>query len=213
MSKKVVIFDFDGTMADTAPMIRAIYAEMATQNNWRTMTDEDYDRLRRGSLRQARKWAGIHVWQFPIVVHSAKKLMRQEADKVILFPGIVELIRKLSDTGHEVYALSRNSSATLAHVFERYELGNVIEILPRRKRTLGSKTMAIKKLLRRKKYDKKQVWMIGDEVRDVQAAHRAGVQSIAVAWGIQDVSLLKLNHPTHLVESVAELRELLLKEN
>lgn len=211
-SHKVLIFDFDGTMADTAPMIRAIYTEMAEQNNWRAMTDEDYEKLRKGSLRQARKWAGIHVWQLPLIIRSAKKLMHQESEKVQLFPEVTELIRELDDKDYHLYVLSRNSIGTIKHVLERYGIQGHMQVLRRRKRTLGSKTIAIKRLLRQQGYDKNDVWMIGDEVRDIQAAHRSGIKSIAVTWGIQDKSILKINQPTHMVESVAQLRKRILEE-
>ena len=85
---KVLIFDFDGTLADSAPVIRAIYTDLAERNQWRPMTDEDYARLRRGTLREARRWAGIHWWQFPLVLRSAKRLMHMEAEKVRLFPEV-----------------------------------------------------------------------------------------------------------------------------
>lgn len=53
-ANKIIIFDFDGTLADSAPIIRAIYAEVAAKNGLRVMTDEDYTNLRR------------EVWVMPV---------------------------------------------------------------------------------------------------------------------------------------------------
>lgn len=207
--RRVVIFDFDGTIADSAPMIRAIYADLAAKNNWRVLTEEDYQDLRKGSLSEARKWSGIHWWQFPIVIHSAKKLMQLEAEKVDLFPGVVKLLKELKQDGHELYVLSRNSPETIIHVLERYDLQDTLKIMRRRKRTFGSKGAAIRSLIKKNNYDKTNVWMVGDEVRDIVAGKSAGVNSIGVSWGIQDVSILERYHPTHLVYTIEELQSAL----
>lgn len=207
--RKVVIFDFDGTLADSVPIILDIYAGLATKNKWKTMTDADYKELRKGSLNKARKWAGIPLWKFPILAHRVKKLMKQEAGKVTLFPETVELINDLHDQNIELYVLSRNLSRTISQVLARYGLEDKLQILERRKRSLGSKTAALRRLMRRKKYDKKYTWMVGDEVRDILAAKRVGINSVAVAWGIQDVSVLEKSQPTQTAASVSELRRIL----
>lgn len=209
---KVYIFDFDGTLADSIPIIRAIYSEMAAKNKWKKLTDYEFQRLRRGTLREARRWTGIPLWQYPLLIRAAKKLMTQQAAKVNLFPGIPELIKELDKRGYHMYALSRNAPHTITQVFERYGLTDKVLVLNRRKRSLGSKRAAIRKLVRRYEYDKKYVWMVGDEIRDIRAAKSAGVNSLAVAWGIQDISILKAFQPTKTAESVKELKKILLKE-
>ncbi len=207
---KAIIFDFDGTLADSVPIIRAIYTDLAIKNKWTAMTDADYDLLRRGSIRDARKWSGIKFWQLPLVIRSARKLMKVEAEKVQLFPGIVELIHELRDQGAELYVLSRNASDTIEHVLDRYGLESDLEILTRRRRSFGSKGAVIRKLLSDKQYAPSDVWMVGDEVRDVTAAQSAGVKSLAVGWGIQDSSILERHNPTKSVDTIEEMRQILL---
>jgi phosphoglycolate phosphatase len=208
--KKVVIFDFDGTLADTGPIIRGIYTELAAKNKWQTMTDEDYDRLRRGSVNEARKWTGIRWWQYPGVLRNAKRLMKLEAEKVELFPGMPELIAELKAEEVDVYILSLNLSDTIRLVLERNNLLDKVEVLRRRKRSFGKKAAVIAHLVQQKGYDKNTVWMVGDEVRDILAAKIVGVNSVAVAWGLQDVSILKLQQPSQIAATVQELRKILL---
>ncbi len=75
----ICIFDFDGTMADTVPIIREIYSDLATKRKWRPLNDEDYEILRRGSLRDARRWSGIPFLQLLPVADTAKKGYRTNA--------------------------------------------------------------------------------------------------------------------------------------
>lgn len=211
-SKKIIIFDFDGTLADSAPIIRAIYTEIAVKNRLTVLTDEDYDRLRRGSLRDAQKWSGVRFWQVPLLVRNIRRLMKLESEKVLLFPGVVEMIKDLRERDLELYILSRNTAGTINHVLERYELQEDLRILDRRKRSFGSKASVITALIRRNRYPPQSVWMIGDEVRDIQAAKRAGVNSIAVTWGFQDTSILERYKPTCVVSNVKELHQILKGE-
>lgn len=210
--KPIIIFDFDGTLADSAPIIRAIYSEIAGKNKLTVMTDKDYAMLRRGSLGEARKWSGVRFWQFPLLVRSVRRLMKLESEKVQLFPGVPEMIQELRNRGIEPYILSRNAAETIRHVLERYELEGELQILDRRKRSFGSKSSVISRLVQRLGCPRESVWMIGDEVRDIEAAKRAGVNSIAVSWGLQDVSILERYQPTKLVTTVGQLQKTLISE-
>jgi phosphoglycolate phosphatase len=206
---RILVFDFDGTLADTAPLIRKIYSELAVKNGWQAITDKDYDQLRKGTLDEARRWAGIRVWQLPLVAKSAKSLMTMESEKVTLFPGISALINDLREQDYKLYILSRNSVETIERVLERTKHDDDLTILSLRRFPFGSKTEVLKRLLRQKKYQRDDVIMIGDEVRDIQAAKNAGIASIAVSWGLQHESILERFEPTYLVHTVDELKDIL----
>ncbi len=207
--KKVIIFDFDGTLADTAPLIRKIYNEIAERDGLKEMTEEIYADLRKGSLKDARRWSGIRFWQFPRMVWSVRKLLNLESEKVKLFPGIVDLVATLEAEGHDLYILSRNSPDTIYRVLERYKLKNKFTVLHLKKRNLGSKSATILSLIRKKSLSRSTIWMVGDEVRDIQAARRARIKSVAVDWGLQDEAILSLQRPTHLVTTVKQLTSIL----
>ncbi|VBB06749.1 Hypothetical protein LUCI_1985 [Lucifera butyrica] len=58
--------------------------------------------------------------------------------------------------------------------------------------------------------EKSKVVMVGDRKHDIIGADEAGIDSIAVAYGYGSLAELTAAHPTHLVQSIAELRNLLL---
>lgn len=182
---------------------------MATKNRWKALTDKDYEILRRGTLRDARRWSGVKIWQLPSVIRSAKRLMELEAESVMLFDGAEDLIRDLIARDVRIYVLSRNTPGTIRKVMDRYGLADEIEILARRKRSLGSKSAVISRLVRREGFAKQEVWMVGDEVRDIIAAKRAGVNSVAVTWGLQHSTILKKYGPTRTAGSMNTLKKIL----
>lgn len=205
--RRAIVLDFDGTVADTVPLIQAIYKDLAPKKGWTELTDEAYIELRKGSLSDARKWAGIRAWQLPAVVKSAKQLLSLESEKVTIFPGMIGLIRELSkDENTDLYLLSRNTQETIRAVLERKGLSDDLTILTM-PRFFGGKTLTLRRLAAKHKYRKRNIWMVGDEVRDIRAAKRARVRSIAVTWGLQDVSILKRYRPNHIVDTVDELKQ------
>ena len=82
-------------------------------------------------------------------------------------------------------------------------------IILRRPPILG-KSSSIKNLVRKNDYQKPSVWMIGDELRDVEAGKKAGVKTISVSWGLQDKDALKAKNPDFLVDKVSELSKILV---
>lgn len=211
-SPQAIIFDFDGTMADTGAIIRTIYNKMARESGWAHMALDDYNQLRKGSFGHARRWAGIRWWQYPKALSAGRKLMRLESQKVKLFAGIPELIRELDDNGVDVYILSRNLPDTIAAVLKRYKLENRAEILSYKALLIGSKRAVIAKLLIKQRYRNRRVWMIGDETRDIRAARSARTKSIAVTWGLQDIEVLRRCHPTEEASSVKALHDILMQK-
>jgi phosphoglycolate phosphatase len=207
--KKAVIFDFDGTLADVATIMRAIYAEEALKRRWPELTDKDYARLRKGTIRQAMKWARIRSWQLPGLLRLGRNLFHARSGEVELFEGIHELIPQLQEDGWDIYVLSINSTATIQEVLKRHKVDKYFQILKRP--NLFGKSASIRTLMRSRGYERANVWMVGDEVRDIQAANKAGVNSIAVAWGLQDESLLAQYQPTAVARQAQDI-ERILKE-
>jgi phosphoglycolate phosphatase-like HAD superfamily hydrolase len=211
-NQKVAIFDFDGTLVDTAPLIVSIYNKLAQKSGWRVVHKKDLNQLRLGGLRDAQRWAGIHWWQYPKLIMDGRKLFKLEVDSVKLFSGVADLVRNLKEEdGYEIYVLSRNKKSVVDAVLDKYGVNSHATTL-KSTSFFGGKHRTINKLVESKKYRKSSVWMIGDETRDIEAAKRAKVNSIAVTWGLQDESVLRDHLPTHVAHSPKDVREYLKKE-
>lgn len=200
---RVVIFDFDGTLADVSDTVRSVYNQMAESRDWPPLTDRDYRRLRKGSITQAIKWAGIRPWQIPGLLREGRRLFKLHTSEINLFPGIGTTIKNLHDSGFRLYVLSSNNEATIRKILRNNRINDRLHIL--RRPSIFGKHKSINKLVMREGYKRDQVWMVGDELRDIQAAHKAGVESIAVSWGLQDISLLKEARPTFIAKKPADI--------
>lgn len=205
--KQAIILDFDGTLANTAHILQKIYNRMAKKKGWPSMTQEDYRRLRKGTLRKALEWAGVHPWELPMLLYKGRKEFLKEITDVELFTGMEELVADLEDAGWDVYVLSQNSQKAVRQILRKNGLDDNVHTLKRA--SLLGKHLNLRKFLGSHHYKKKDVWMIGDEVRDIIAAKKAGVHIAAVTWGLQDKSVLKQYKPDILADEPSDITKAL----
>jgi len=60
------------------------------------------------------------------------------------------------------------------------------------------------------KLDKLVVYFVGDEVRDIEAGKKAGINTIAVSWGYNTKAALDKEHPDYLIDFPLELENIIL---
>jgi phosphoglycolate phosphatase-like HAD superfamily hydrolase len=70
---------------------------------------------------------------------------------------------------------------------------------------LFGKGKALRRILKADRLEPADVLYIGDEVRDVEAARKAGVAMAAVTWGFHAEPLLRANRPDYVVSDPREL--------
>jgi phosphoglycolate phosphatase len=176
MSKKAIVFDFDGTLADTSRFVQEI-------------DDTDYQLLRTNTLWRTIRFAPFRAWRLYVLWQEAKRRIGARTNEVILFPGIEKLILKLYKEGWDIYVLSNNRRETVQTVMQQHNLTDYLTVLGQP--LFFAKSIPLKRLLKRMGYKRTHMWMIGDEVTDIRAAKRAGISSIGVSWGLQYTKLLE----------------------
>ena len=91
MAYRLVIFDFDGTLADSADWFISMTNGAADRFRFRRITDEEVAMLRGRSSREVVAYMGVPAWKMPLIARYAHKLVAQHASKIPLFPGVSEL--------------------------------------------------------------------------------------------------------------------------
>jgi phosphoglycolate phosphatase len=205
MTKKpyeLIIFDFDGTLADSASWMFGALRLMAARHRFKQVTDEEIDLLRGHSSREIIRYLGVSRWRLPFIARDMRKLAAAEATSIRLFDGITDMLAALKRRNVRLAILSSNSEATIrrildadADMFDSYECGV----------SLFGKAHRLSRMLRKLGCDSDDALYVGDEVRDIEAAAAAGVDCAAVAWGYARPSVLTSFKPTMLISEIAEL--------
>jgi phosphoglycolate phosphatase len=116
-------------------------------------------------------------------------------------------LRVLAGKRYELGILSSNSTQNIQRFLARNQL-QLFAHIEGGSSMLG-KARGLRKLMKARKLDPSSVLYVGDEVRDVEAAHEAGVSSVAVSWGYADRAALAARKPTHLIDRPEDLVSLL----
>lgn len=187
--KPCIVFDFDGTLADSFVVMLQIYNELAESRGMRAVAEVDWLELRKGTIAKGLKWTGAKPMQLPGLLSQGLKLVEARTADIKLFPDMIPVIHSLAKDGYQLFVLSTNSQALIQDVLNKHGIGQEITVL-KSSRVFG-KAAALKKLIRFYKLQPADVWMVGDEVRDMLAAKRAGVHPVAVSWGFQPAETLQ----------------------
>lgn len=198
---KNVIFDFDGTIADTLPI--AIECAESVLGDL-GLTDEKINRYKNMTVKQLINELDVPYHKIPKYVVLARSYIKQNISKVNIFSGLIEVIKKLHDDGHRLYIVSSNSVENINKVLTSNGLNQYFESIVGGVGVFG-KTIALKSTIKKYKIDKKLCIYIGDEVRDIKASNKVGLPVISVTWGFNGEEILSSNKPDYIAKKPADI--------
>lgn len=203
---KLLLFDFDGTVADTFQCGLEILNSMAAEFGYRPLGEGDLPRARDMRTRELMKFLGIPATRMARISRRGKEKLHLQMDKIQPFEGMVEIVRDLHAGGFQLGILTSNSAANVAAFLKKFDLDLFDFVCTSSK--LTGKGRVIRKILKEHKLKPKQVLLVGDEVRDIEAAQETGIHMAAVTWGYNSRKAICSLDPDHLIETPEELREL-----
>lgn len=206
MAIKTVIFDFDGTIADTFDIALASANSLAEEFGFVPLKDSPV--LRQKSLKEiVRTELGLSFFSLPRFVRKLKTIFRQKLiqAKVVkgLRPALAQLRKKYS-----LAILTSNTEDVVKHIIARDKI--TADVIFTDVSVFG-KAHAIKHLLRNLNLDYSEVVYVGDELRDVEACKKVGVKIAAVTWGYNSKDALKQAKPDALITSPSKLSQAIFK--
>ncbi len=199
---ELVIFDFDGTLADSAAWMMRAVNPMARRYGFKTVTDEEIEMLRGRSTREVIRYLGVSPWKLPLIARAGKKLMAADAHTIPLFPETEKMLRALHAAGVKIAVVSSNSETVIRRVLGE-ELGNLISLYACGASLFG-KARKFKQVTRQG-VARDKIICIGDETRDIEAARAVGLDCGAVGWGYAKPSILAQHGPTVSFNSMSEI--------
>lgn len=204
---KLVIFDFDGTLADSAAWVRGAINGVARKYRFRVLEDHEFEELRGKESRAILAHLGVSWWKLPFVARHMRALVARDAHLIGTFPGVHELLAELPRRGITTAIVSSNAEANVrkilgpsaAHV-RWYACGA----------GLFGKRAKFRDVLKWSGVPPEEAVAIGDEARDIEAAVAERITAAAVTWGYATGDLLRAHRPGEVFETVDDMRRALL---
>jgi phosphoglycolate phosphatase len=206
LNRKLIIFDFDGTLADTLPVFLGLFDQAADKFGFKRMDRSRQRELRNLDARQMMAMHEVPLWKLPALATFMRSSISRSIADIRLFDGMADALRALKARGVVLTVVSSNSRSNvldvlgpeLAALFSHFECGA----------SLFGKLPKIRKVLAATGIAREQTMLIGDEIRDAKVAAEAGIDFGAVAWGFNNVEALTAEKPAQVFRQVDELASL-----
>ena len=204
---KVIIFDFDGTLADTIDILLSITNRLSAEFGFKSATKEELAQLSNLNSWQILQYSGISIFKFPLLIRRLKAELHSQVPHIQLFPGIKEVLLELKKRGFQLGIITSNSRENVLGALEKNGLQDTFTFIYSGS-TFG-KHKVINKWLRIENIHTEKVVYVGDEIRDIDAAKKTGIKVIAVGWGFNSPQALAAQNPNFLIERPQELIEII----
>lgn len=206
----IVIFDLDGTLVDTYPIIRKSLVELFDSE----LPDLDYDEEMLASFFG------------PTLYESFSKLTKDEKEiqflidgyrtinykyygkEITLFPKTKELLDSLIKN-HKLVILSNRIQTLVEMALEVTGVKDYFDLVLGLDKLVEPKPSPAEVLQVTDYYNSKKAVFIGDAITDVIAANEAGIVSIGVTWALTTKEEFEEVNADYIVDNYEELLKVL----
>ncbi len=211
MRYETVLFDLDGTLIDSGPLILASFRHATRTVLGRTIPDEELMAGvgGHGIEAQMRVFDEGRVDELVRVYREHNQRVYHE---VRAFDGIPAVLERLHAQGRTLGVVTVKSRPTVDVTFQVLPLGGYFGTVVAAEDTVRHKPdpEPLRLALERLGADPGSAVYVGDSPFDIRAAKAAGMASVAVAWGgIHPLARLEAEQPDVVVDEPAQLVDVL----
>jgi HAD superfamily hydrolase (TIGR01549 family) len=208
MFHQTLVFDFDGTIADTLGETRRIFNEIAPDYGIRQVEEHELDQLRHLSLKQLLAHLGIPKRRVPALISRGTGMMRGNITRMQMIEGMAEVILELRRQARSFGILTSNTTANVELFLQTHGLREAFDFISSTSKLTG-KAKHLKAIRKTFSLRHEEMLYIGDELRDVKASQKAGIPVAAVTWGFNSRESLAAEKPDYLFDHPADFLRLL----
>jgi len=201
--KKLIIFDFDGTIANSFSVLVEIINELSKEEGIDQFSSEQIEKARDLPMREIIFQLKISRWKLPFLIRKIQKKFAQKISQVQPIEGIIPVLNELKIAGYVLGVLS----STRKEILDQFMRENKIDAFTfvHSEKNLFGKAKIIKKILKEHALLPSEAVYVGDESRDIDAANEAKLESVAVSWGFNSRKMLAEHKPDCLIDQPEEL--------
>ena len=201
---KYIIFDFDGTIADTIGPGLNIYNRIAPEYDCRQVEQGDWDKLSSKKPRELLKAYGVTNFKLFLLELRIRKELSEHIPEIELVKDIKASLKEIKKAGFRLGILTSNSRDNVSKFLENNDISGMFDFIYSGKSFFG-KHKVIRRMLDHENISRENVIYVGDETRDIEASKKAGIPVTAVCWGLNRREVLASSLPDQIADEPEEL--------
>jgi len=215
---KLALFDYDGTIVDSAGMIVQGAIEAFRMCG---LPDPDPQKVRENIGRPLAVALDVYMpvdyMVTPEQISEAYRSWYAEQGRLglqnePLYPGMVELIHELKSNDWLIGIATNKSRVGLTNGLAKHNLSNIFDITLSTDENIAKPNPAMAlRAMKELGVEEKYSVIIGDTINDIGLGVNSGITSIGVTWGYNDRKLLISAGANHLVDNAQDLSKLMNK--
>lgn len=203
--KKVLLFDFDGTLVDSFAAITNTLDNLADEFGYSRLANMEI--LRQKPIKDIIKDLNIPFIKLPGLIKRARADLKKQIPLLDPIASIIEVLETLKNSGFSMAIITSNTVENVDLFLKNHNI-TVFDTVYSDNSFFG-KYKVINRFLKKFNIAQKDAIYIGDEIRDIEASYKSGIQVIAVTWGFNSKEILEQYKPDFLVSTPAELLEVI----
>jgi len=201
--KRIILFDFDGTIADTVDTAADILNDLSTKYEYAKVTKEENKAMRDVTIQEMFKMKNVALYKLPFMMIDVKRELNKRIVHLKPIKGMATVLKELKKKDYKLAIITSNSKENVGHFLENNNLNFFDHIYTGT--TLFGKAKVIQGFLKKNNAQLEKAIYIGDEIRDIEATKKVGIPIISVTWGLNSRKGLQRFQPEFLIDKPNEI--------
>ena len=212
---KLVIFDFDGTLADTKENIILTFQMTMKELGVEIKSRQECAATIGLTLEDAFKvlYPGMAAEKYILLRDTYRRIFKENRKILVpgLFPEVMETLEELRRRGYLMSIASSRLSPSLQSFLEDMKIAHLFEYAVGGDNVEHPKPApdAVLQILRHYNLSAEEAFVVGGMPFDINMATNAGVKSCGVTWGNADAAQLKESGANYVIDKMSQLLEIL----
>lgn len=214
---RAVLFDLDGTLADTVPLIAQHISDTLTAHGIPCAPLDVYPLIGRpieDAMQALHEFGGDGDKRMRAIITDYRAALHEAVNAAgpnLVLPGVRQMLRDLRDAGYGVGVVTAKGGPQAEHLLTITELRDLVDVLvttddvERGKPDPESALLGLARL----GADAAGTWYVGDAMSDIQMALAAGMRAMGITTGAATRAELTSAGAERVVEHAEDVTRLL----
>ncbi len=200
---QAVIFDFDGTLADTKDVLASAYPKLAEKHGYEVLSMDELEKLKHYPLHERIKKLGVPLYKIPVLIREGREMVGEHMATCSYYAGVPDMVHALAEKDLFLGIISSNSESNIRKFLDAHNL-NLFHDIDNTHGLFG-KYRVMRRFLKKHGFSPEEVIYVGDELRDIENCKKVFIKVIAATWGYDGYDLLKQSEPDYMANEPEEI--------